>query len=177
MSGGDKADLVGVPPRAFAREQDRLVAAPVAQIGRIRDPDVRAGVGDRPMDEREVAVDAARQERRVFVVGLHDEAVALERAKVVGERERDARPALAERGVGDRVFAELVDERDARIFDAPKLFGIVLGIGRSVGCSSIDPAVDAVLRARRAQMRVAAAIFDAAEEQRRAVARGASRRG
>ena len=86
---------------------------------------MRARVGHRPVDEREAAVDATRQERGVLVVGLHDEAEALEAAEVLGERERDAGAALAERGVGDRVLAELLDEGDARILDAPQLLGIV----------------------------------------------------
>ena len=72
---------------------------------------------------------APREERRVLVVGLHDEPVALERAKVLGERERDARAALAERGVRDGVLAQLVDERDARVLDPPELLGVVLGLG------------------------------------------------
>ena len=70
------------------------------------------------------------KQRRVLVVGLHDQAAALEGAEVLGERERDARAALAERRVRDRVLAELLDERDARVLDAPELLGVVLGVGR-----------------------------------------------
>jgi hypothetical protein len=40
-----EADLVRVPPGALARLEHELVGAPVAQVGRVRDPDVRAGVG------------------------------------------------------------------------------------------------------------------------------------
>ena len=50
--------------------------------------------------------------------------------EVLGERERDAGAALAERGVRDRrTCPSSVDERDARVLDAPQLLGIVLGIG------------------------------------------------
>ena len=37
-----ETDLVGVPPSALARRQDEFVPAPVVQIGRVRNPDVRA---------------------------------------------------------------------------------------------------------------------------------------
>jgi len=116
------------------------------------------------MQQREAAVDASRQERRVLVVRLHDEAEPLEAAKVVGERQRDAGAALAERGIGDRIFTELVDEGDARIFDAPQLLREMLRIGPQRRLLVDDPAVDAVLGARRAQVRVAATILDAAQE-------------
>ena len=48
----------------------------------------------RAMEQREAAVDAARQQRRILVVGLHDQAVPLERAEVLGQRQRDAGPSL-----------------------------------------------------------------------------------
>src|SRR5688572_31317462 len=41
--------------------------------GRIRDPDVRARIGDGTVHEREHAVDAPRQQRRVLVVRLRSE--------------------------------------------------------------------------------------------------------
>ena len=56
------------------------------------------------------------------------QAKALEVVEVVGERERHTGSSSAERGVGHDVSIELLDERDARIFDAPQLLGISLGI-------------------------------------------------
>jgi len=39
------------------------------------------------MQQRETAVDPAGQQRRVFVIRLHDESVPLELTKVFGERQ------------------------------------------------------------------------------------------
>ena len=67
------------------------------------------------------------------------------------------------------VLAELLDERDPRVLDAPELLRIVLRIGSKRRLRVDDPAVDAVGRSRGAEVRVAAAILDPAEQQRRAV--------
>ena len=170
MSGGRQSDAIGVPPGAAPRRQHELVSTPVAKVRRKGDPDVRARVRHRAMQQGEAAVDAPGQQRGVLVVGLHDQAEALEAAEVLGERQRHAGPSSTERGVGHDVPTELFDERDARVFDAPQLLGISLRIRTdSVGSASIDPAVDAVARSGGTQMRMAAPVLDPAQEQRRAV--------
>ena len=49
-------------------------------------------------------------------------------------------------------LAELLDERDAWILDAPELFGIGVRLGQHGRRGVDDPAVDAIARAGRAQM-------------------------
>src|SRR5580658_5465753 len=121
------------------------------------------------MQERKVPVDAARQQSGILVVGLHDEPAPFEMAKVLGQDEGDPRPPFAERGVGDRVLSKLLDECDPRVLDPPELFGVTLRVGAKRGLGIDHPAGHAVLGSRGAQVRMPAAIFDAAEEQRRAV--------
>jgi hypothetical protein len=70
-------------------------------------------------------VDPSRKKRRILVIGLHHEAATLEIHEVLGERQRYAGPTLAESGIGHRIFAELRDERDARVLDSPQLLGVI----------------------------------------------------
>jgi hypothetical protein len=121
------------------------------------------------VDRREAAVDAARQQGRVLVVGLHHQAVPLEAAKVLRERERDPGTPSAERRVSHPVPADLFDNGDARVFDAPELFRILLRIGDRRRLRVDDPAVGTVVGPRGAQMGVAMPVLHATEEQRRAV--------
>ena len=143
--------------------------APVAEVRRIRHPDVRARAADRPMQQREAPVDAPRQQRRVLVVRLHHQPAALERAEVLGERERHAGSAARERGVRDGVLAQLGDVGDARILDAPDLLGMMLAIRQERRRRIDHPPIDAVGGAGGAEMRVSASILHPAQEQRRAV--------
>jgi len=80
------------------------------------------------VEQREVSVDASRQQRRVLVVGLHHQATALKVAKIPRQRERHARATPAKRCVRDDVLAELRDIRDPWVFDPPELLWIVIGI-------------------------------------------------
>ena len=104
------------------------------------------------MNEREVSVDAAREERRVLVVWLHHDAQTLEGAKILGQRERHAGTASTECRVGNRVFAELLDPSDARILDPPKLLAMVDDIGRQGGSLVDEPTIDAIFGSSRAKM-------------------------
>ena len=117
------------------------------------------------MDERPESVDSSREEGGIFIVGRHDDAESLEGAEVFRERERHAGTAARIGRERDGIFLEFRHVGDARVFDAPHFFGIVLGIGQERGFGIDLPAVHAVHRARSAQMREAAAIFHAAEEQ------------
>src|SRR5947208_8983977 len=121
-------DLVRVPPTALARLKQQLVPSPIAEVGRERNPDMRARVGHRAVKERETPVDPARKQRSVLVVRLHDQSIPLEATEVLGERERHTRPSSAESGVRDHELAELLDEGDPRILDPPELLRIVFRV-------------------------------------------------
>src|ERR1041384_8787107 len=64
-----KADLVGVPPGTAASLKDYFVAAPVTQIRRIGNPNVRSHVSDGPMNHRPIIADSVRQEGGSLVFG------------------------------------------------------------------------------------------------------------
>ena len=81
------------------------------------------------MNQRPIAVDSPRQQRRVLVVRRHDDAVALEASKVFGQSQRHARTATRIRGISHNVLLQFGHECDSRIFDAPDLFGIFLRAG------------------------------------------------
>src|SRR5207249_11843260 len=98
----------------------------------------------------------------VLVIGLQHLAASVEVPEVFCERERDARPSPAEGGICDRVLPEILDEGDARILDAPELLRMVLRVRAEGRLAVHDPPVDAIDRARRTQVRVAAAILDPA---------------
>ena len=121
------------------------------------------------MQQGKAAVDAAGQQRGVLVIGLHDEAEALEAVEVLGERERHTGSSSTERGVGHDVLTQLLDEGDAGIFDAPQLLRVSLRIRSECGLGIDRPAIDAVARSGGTQMRMAAPVLDPAEEQGRAI--------
>ena len=125
--------------------------------------------GHGPMNQRPASVDSSRQKRGVFVVRRHDYAVAFEGAEVFGQGQRHAGTTARIRRVSDDVLLQFGDESDARIFNAPDFFGMVLGAGHQ-GWFAVDlPAIDAVARARGAKMRQAAPVFHSAEQQSRSV--------
>src|SRR5258707_1109976 len=105
------------------------------------------------MNQRPISIDSPRQERRIFVIRWRDDTVALEGAKVLGQGQGYSRPTARIGGVGHDVLLQFGHERDARIFNAPDLLGILLRAGHK-GRFAIDlPSVYTVLRARSAQMR------------------------
>ncbi len=55
-----------VPPRTLAGGQRQLVAAPVAKVGRVRDPHVGPAIILRAVHQREALPDAARQQGGMF---------------------------------------------------------------------------------------------------------------
>ena len=81
------------------------------------------------MQEHPVAVDPARQEHGVLVLGGHDHPQAREAPEVLGLGERHAWAFAAEHGVGDDPAVQLLDEGDARILEAPLLLGVRAVIG------------------------------------------------
>jgi hypothetical protein len=64
---------------------------------------------------------------------------------------------------------QLGHEGDARVFDTPDLLRIILGIGHQRRFAVDLPAVHAIEGAGSAQMRQAAPVFDAAQQQSRAI--------
>jgi hypothetical protein len=130
---------------------------------------VGSRIGDRTVHEREHAVDAPRQQRRILVVRPHHQPAPFEADEIVGQRERNPGTAFAERGIGDRILAELRDEGDARVFQTPQFLGVIDGIGRKRRYRVDHPARGAIRGARRAEMRVSATVFDPAEQQRRSI--------
>jgi hypothetical protein len=113
---------------------------------------VRPRPGLRTMEQREAAVNATWQQRRVFVVRLHDEAVSLEVAEVFGEGQSHSGPSPAVRRIGDGVSSELLDKRDARVFDPPELLRILVGLCLERGCRIDRPAIDTVEGSGGAEM-------------------------
>ena len=89
------------------------------------------------MNERPVSIDSPRQECGVLVIRRHDDAVALETAKIFGQSQRHTGTAARIRSVGDDVLLQFGNESDARVLNAPDFLGIFLGLGIKVGSRSI----------------------------------------
>lgn len=110
--------------------------------------DVRHG----PVQQGIQAVHAAREQRRVLVIRLHDEPAAFECDEILRQRQRDATAVLAERGISDDVLVQFLDEGDPRILDAPQFFGIAIRLGPQRRRRVDDPSVDAVGRSGGAEV-------------------------
>src|SRR5208283_6234519 len=92
-------DFVGIPPRTAARFEHKFVSAPMAEIGRVRNPDVSAQGRHRPMNQRPASVNSAWQESGILIVRGHDNAEAFESAEVFRESEGDTGATARIRGV------------------------------------------------------------------------------
>ena len=121
------------------------------------------------MNQSPSSVDSPGQESCVFVVWRHDDAKSFEGAEILGERKRHARAAARIGCVRHGVLLEFRHVGDARIFDAPQFLGVPFGVGQKRRLAIDLPPIDAVCRARRAQVREAAAIFHAAKQKSGAV--------
>jgi hypothetical protein len=117
------------------------------------------------VQEHPVAIDPARQEHGVLVLGRHDHPEARERPEVLGLGQRHARALAAERGVGDDPAVQLLDEGDPRVLEAPLLLGVRAVVGER-GAIVDDPVRGAVGGARAREVREAAAVLDAAQQHR-----------
>src|SRR5215207_1574824 len=67
------------------------------------------------------------------------------------------------------MLAQFREVSNTRIFNTPDLFGIVFRVSRQCGLGFNAPVVDTVVGTRDGEMRVTAAIFDAAQQERGAV--------
>ena len=81
------------------------------------------------MNQSPASVDSARQKSGVFVVRRHDYAKSFEGPEIFGQSQGYSGTAARIGSVGDHVLLQFGDEGDARIFDAPDLLGIFLGVG------------------------------------------------
>ena len=118
------------------------------------------------MDHRPAAVEAAREEGRVLVLGRHDrsEATDLRKSRVVASA--DERPAAAVGRVGDRPFLALGQPGDARVLAAPGLLGIAIDVGLEERLGIEPPVGDAVGAAGDVELGDPAEVLDADEEDR-----------
>ena len=112
-----------------------------------------------------VPIDSSRQKGGVLVLGRHDDAEPFEGLEVACEGQGHSGTAAREGGVGYGELLQLRDPGDARILDAPELFREFAGQRGHGGLRVDPPAVDAVGGARGAEMREAAPVFYATEEQ------------
>ena len=83
------------------------------------------------MNQRPAAVDSSRQECGVLVIRRHDDAVSFEGAEVFGQSQRHSGPAARIGRVGNDVLLQFRNKGDARIFNAPDLFRIILRVWAS----------------------------------------------
>ena len=138
-SGGGPRPILPASHHAPSRaSRSSCVVAPVAQVGRVRDPHVRAAAHRRrPMDHRPAAVDPAGEEGRVLVLGRHHRAELADLREVVGHRQRDERAAPAVGGVGDGPVVALRRARSGAGPRSPRSPLDALGFGlRSAGSGS-----------------------------------------
>ena len=144
MGGGERPILLASHQAPRRASSISLCRAPMTQIGRVGNPHVRPQRRHGTMNQRPVSVDSPRQKGGVFVIGRHDDAVALETSEVFGQSQRHSGAATRIRGVGDRVLLQLGHESDARIFDAPDFLGIFLRAGHQRRFAINLPAIHAV---------------------------------
>ena len=115
-----------------------------------------------PVKEDPLAVDPLRQQRRVLVLGLADDAVSLNGHEVLGGREEHGRPGRPVGGARDHPALELGDAHDPRILESPEL-ALDAPPREEERLRIDDPAVDAVGRTRGREMRDAPEILDAGQ--------------
>ena len=135
------ADAERVPPGAGSRLEHLLPGAlQLTKIGRAREEDLSAGAaecGHRAVEENPLPVDAVGQQGRVLVLGVHDDAVSLDRAEVPGRREVDsgARGPYAVQVITQRSSS---GTQTARGSSKPHCSVVTPSSGASSGSRSID---------------------------------------
>ena len=154
MGGEVKPDLVCVPPCAPAGLQHNLVTAPMSQVGRVRDPHMRAERRHRPMDKRPAPFNSVREKGRIFVIRrcMITPYLSKVRKSLVRASETPG-PPRGIRRVSDGVLLQLRHVGQPRILDAPQLFGVFIRVRHERGCRINIPSVDSVPGAGGAKMR------------------------
>jgi hypothetical protein len=118
------------------------------------------------MDHRIAISKLAREDGGVFVVRRHHGAEPGERDEVCRLGQRYQRAARREGRVGDDPGVQVFDPGEPGIFHAPGLFGEVNRIGSETGLRVDLPVRYAVVATRHGEVRMAAAVFDADQQDR-----------
>src|SRR5512134_494571 len=105
---------------------------------------MRAGRTHRTVDQSPTTIDPARQERRIFILRLHDHPVALEGVEIFSERQRHTWSAACVGSVGNGILAQLRNISNAWIFYAPQFIGVAFRVSHKSGLRVDLPVVDAV---------------------------------
>src|SRR5207237_853290 len=136
------------------------------QVRREGQPNVCAGTapGHRPVDHRVTVPEAAGEDGGVLVLRRHDRSEPREGDEVFRPGERYQRPTGRIGRVGDDPFAAVLDPGQARVFHAPRLFGVAARVGGEAGAGVDVPVRDAVVAPGDGQVRMAAAVLDADEQ-------------
>jgi hypothetical protein len=118
------------------------------------------------VNQRPASAELTWEECGVLVFGRHDRAVAFESLEVFSHRQRNEWSGARVGGVGHGVTAEAIEKDDARIFNTPEFFRVLIG-----GCGkrwlSIDaPIGDTVSAARGREMRDTPTVLHAHQQQR-----------
>ena len=122
-----EADLVSVPPGALARPKQNAVTAPVLEVWRKGNPNVRARsrvARYRPMEQGVTPIKLRSEESGILILRREYGAHVFEFFEVLCQCKRHQRCEVRVSRVGDGPFAEVFDEGDASIFDAPGLLGV-----------------------------------------------------
>ena len=160
-----QADLARVPPGAVARLEQHGVVAPVAQVGRIRHPHVRAAAQRcGPVDHRPPPVESTREQRGVLVLRRHHRTRPARRSG-----SRWSSPGRPSARAGCRPYrrsptARRSQPRQARVLAAPDLFGVV-AIGREQRLVVERPVRDPIRAPRDVELRDPSHVLDANEEE------------
>src|ERR1035437_8189860 len=121
------------------------------------------------MDECPEPSDFVWEEGRIFVIGRQDHAESLEAVEVFREGQRDSRTAPGIGGVSNCVLLQIRHVGQARILDAPQLFGVFIRFRHQRGRRINLPSVYAIGRTGCTKMRETSSVFDTAKQQGRSI--------
>ncbi len=124
---------------------------------------------DGAVDQRPVAADAMGQQSGVLVIGRHDETIPLELLKISRQRQCHTGAIVGVGRIDDGVSIQLRDISDARVLDAVEFLREAVRLGGHRRLRVDYPAIDAVDRAGRAEVGMAAPVLHATKQQRCAV--------
>lgn len=142
------------------------MVSPMPQIRGVGDPHVSARRSHRPVDHGPVAVDFVGQEGGILVFGRHDDTESLEALEVFGQGQRNTGTSTGEGGICHCILLEFGNVCDARVFDTPDFFGVVVRVGQKRRLGVNPPAVHSILRACRAKMGQTSSVLHTAKQER-----------
>src|SRR5580704_4511080 len=141
------------------------MTAPMPQVRRVRDPDMRTQWRHGAMNQSPESIDSSGKKGCILVVWRHNDAKSLEGPKVFCEGQRNTRAAARIGSESNRVLLEFRNERNARILDPPQFFREPFGVRRERRFAVDLPAIDTVDRASSTEMRKATKVFHAAQKK------------